>query len=169
MYAQPARPMNTIGAPTSPSTALIWRPGLEPGGVLRRGGRVDLLERDAERPVEVGVPQVREHVVVEDRLALGVGQERRLETGRGVELDLAVLERRVDVEEDRQPVIEAAPADAPLVDERAGARLGLLGGDAVVDELGVDDDLRRRSAPRWRRSSPRRSRSSASDRMPALS
>ena len=87
--------------------------------------------------------EVRDHVVIEDRLAFGVGQERRLETGRGVELHLAMLERWVDVEEDREPVVEAAPADAPLVDERASARLGLLGGHAEVGELGVDDDLRR--------------------------
>ena len=52
-----------------------------------------------------------------------------------------MLERRVEVEEHDHPVVEPGPPDAPLVDERAGARLGLLRGHAVVDDLAVDGDL----------------------------
>ena len=118
--------------------------GLQPRRVLRRRGGIDPRERDVERPVVVGVAEERQHVVVEDGLAFGVGQERRLEAGRGVELDLAVFERRVDLEEDREAVVEPASTDAPLVDERPGVCLGLLGRDAVVDELRVDHDLGRR-------------------------
>ena len=127
--------MNAIGAPTSPSTALTWR------AVWRRaafsGVAAASIRSSAmpSAPSKSAFAQERQHVVLEDRLALGVGQERRLEAGRGVELDLPVLERRVDVEEDRQAVVEPAPADAPLVDQREGARLGLLGRHAVVDEL----------------------------------
>ena len=113
MNAQPARPMNTTGAPIKSQHRIDLPAGLEARGVLRRRGGVDPLERDAERAIEVGVPQERHHVVVEDRLALAVGQERRLEAGRGVQLDLAVLERRVDVEEDGHPVVEAGAARRP--------------------------------------------------------
>ena len=52
-----------------------------------------------------------------------------------------MLEARVEVEEDDEAVVEALPADAPLVDQRLGVAVGLLGRDAVVDDLGVDDDL----------------------------
>ncbi len=52
-----------------------------------------------------------------------------------------MLERRVDVEEDDHPVVEAGPPDVPLVDECAGARFGLRRVDAVVGQLAVDHDL----------------------------
>ena len=106
--------MNTTGAPIKPEHGIELAAGLEARGVLRRRRGVDPFERDAERPIEVGVPQERHHVVVEDRLALAVGQERRLEARAGVQLDLAVLERRVDVEEDGQPVVEARAARRPI-------------------------------------------------------
>ncbi len=54
-----------------------------------------------------------------------------------------MLQRWVDVEEDGQPVIEAGPPHAPLVDKRPCTRLGLPGRHAVVDELAVDHDLGR--------------------------
>ena len=55
-----------------------------------------------------------------------------------------MLERGVDVEEDGQPVVEAGPPDAPLVDEGSRARASVSSVvDAVVDELRVDDDLGR--------------------------
>ena len=40
-----------------------------------------------------------------------------------------------------RPSSKPAPTDAPLVDERPRVCLGLLGRDAVVDELRVDHDL----------------------------
>ena len=89
--------------------------------MLGRGVRVDLRQSGQERPVEVAAAEQRQHVVLVDRLALGVRQERGLVAGAGVQLDLAVAEAVVEVVQDDQPVVEALPADAPLVDER-GAR-----------------------------------------------
>ena len=143
--AHPASSRNAIGAPTRPSDGVDLPSRLEACRVLGCRGGIDPLEGDVERPVEVGRSQERQHVVLVDRLALGVGQEGRLEAGCRIELDLPVLERGVDIEEDREAIIEPAPSDAPLVDERAGAGIGLLGRDAVVDELRVDDDLGRRA------------------------
>ena len=128
--------------PDQPDRGVDLARGLERGGVLgcRRG--IDLLERHVEGGVEVGRAEVREHVVVEDRLALGVREVGRLEPGRGVQLDLAVFEARVHVEEDDHAVVEARPPDAPLVDQCAGLGLGLLGRQAVrAAVLRVDDDL----------------------------
>ncbi len=64
------------------------------------------------------VAQVRQHVVLEDRLAVLVGQVRRPVAGRRIQLDLAVALAVVEVEQDREAVIEALAADAVLVDER---------------------------------------------------
>ena len=94
--------MNTTEPPTSPTTALSWRPRCSACGVLDGGRRVDLVERDCQRAVEVGAGQERQHVVLEDRLALLVREEGRLEPRSGVELDLAVLEVVLHVEEDRR-------------------------------------------------------------------
>ncbi len=109
--------------------------------MLGRGRGVDLAHGRPERAVEIGRAEERDHVLLEDPLAVAVRQVGRLEAGRRVELDLAVLQGRVDVEEDRQAVIEALPPDAPLVDQRPGAHLGLVLGHPEVDELAVDDDL----------------------------
>ena len=105
--------MNATGAPIEPSTALICRPVSSRAAFSGVAAASIRSSATRERPVEVGVPQVRHHVVVEDRLALAVGQERRLEAWSGVELHLAVLEGRVDVEEDRQAVVEARAARRP--------------------------------------------------------
>ena len=75
----------------------------------------------AERAIEVGVAQERQHVVLEDRLALGFRQEGGLETGRGVELDLAVLEADGSMSKKMTiPSLKPFAPDTPLVDERAG-------------------------------------------------
>ena len=94
-----------------------WRPSLESCGVLRGGRGIDPAQRDRQRAVEVRIAQEREHVVLEDRLALAVGEEGRLEPGCRIELDLAVFEGRVDVEEDGKAVVEPGATDAPLVDQ----------------------------------------------------
>ena len=136
---------STTGAPTSPRTASSWRACVEGGGVLRGGVRVDLRHRREQRAVEVAVPQERQHVVLEDRLALAVAQERRPITGPGVQLDLAVAGvAAIEVVEDDQPVVEPLAPDAPLVHERPGVGLGLFRGDARIGEPGVD---RRPAAP----------------------
>ena len=83
---------------------------------------------------------MREHVVLEDLLAFAVGQERGCEPRRRIELDLPARAAGLEVEEDREAVVEPLAADAPLVDERQGVALGLLG-RGVVDDLRVDDDL----------------------------
>ena len=75
-----------------------------------------------------------------------VRQERRLEAGAGVQLDLAVLEVRLDVEEDDQAVVEALAPDAPLVDQGARLRLGLLGRRRTRRCPGCRRRPRRRSA-----------------------
>ena len=84
---------------------------------------------------------MREHVVLEDRLALLVRQEGGLEPGPRVELDLAVLEVRLHVEEDDEAVVEALAPDAPLVHQGARLRFGLVGRRVLAAVLGVDDDL----------------------------
>ena len=117
---------------------------LELGRVRRRRGGVDPLESHGQRGVEVGVLEVGEHVVVEDRLALLVREEGGLEAGRRVQLDLTVLQVRLHVEEDDHPVVEAGPPDAPLVDQGARLGFGLLGRRVGPAVLGVDDDLGRR-------------------------
>ena len=59
----------------------------------------------------------------------------------GVQVHLPVALGLVHVEEDREAVVEALAADAPLVDERLGVRLGLAGAAALRLDLRVDDDL----------------------------
>ena len=114
---------------------------LEGVGVLGRRRGADLLERGGECRVEVAGRERRQHVVLEDRLTLLVRQEGGLEARAGVELDLAVLEIRLHVEEDDQPVVEALATDAPLVHQGPRLRLGLLGRRKAATVLGVDDDL----------------------------
>ena len=64
------------------------------------------------------------------------------EAGARIELDLPVLEARVEVEQDDEAVVDAGPPDAPLVHQRGGVGLGFGGRDVVATEgLGVDDDL----------------------------
>ncbi len=104
-------------------------------------GPIHLVERGGEGRIEVPREEVGEHVVLVDRLALLVREVRRLEPGTRVQLDLAVLEARVHVEEDHQPVVEPGPADAPLVHQRARLGLGLLGRRILAAVLGVDHDL----------------------------
>ena len=83
-------------------------------GVLGRGRGIDPLERDGQGAIEVGRAQVRQHVVVVDRLALLVRQERRLEPRAGIQLDLTVLEVRLEVEEFlRGSFLD--PAKSPIV------------------------------------------------------
>ena len=112
---------------------------LEPCGGFGRGHLVDAVHGGEDRRVPVVRAQVREHVVLEDPLAFAVGQERGGETGRRVELDLSARTARLEVEEDREAVVEPLAADAPLVDQRLGLPLGLLGGG--VADLCVDHDL----------------------------
>ncbi len=52
-----------------------------------------------------------------------------------------MLAARVEVEQDHEPVVEALPADAPLVHQRLSVAVGLVGRDPVVADLAVDDDL----------------------------
>ncbi len=111
------------------------------GGVGGRGDGIDLLERGEDGSVEVAVAEERQHVLLVDPLAAGIVQELRLEPGARVELDLAVLATGVHVEEDHQPVVEALPADAPLVHQGPRVGLGLVRRPAVLDVLGVDDHL----------------------------
>jgi hypothetical protein len=120
---------------------LTWRACSSWLRVLRRRRRVDLGERRGEGAVEIAAAKVGQHVVLVDRLALGVRQEGGLEPRAGVQLDLAVLEVRLHVEEDHEPVVEALAPDAPLVHQRPRLRLGLLGGREAAAVLGVDDDL----------------------------
>ena len=113
------------------------------GGVLGRRVGVDLGHRDGRGAVEVAAAEEREHVLVEDLLALLVGQVRGAVAGPGIQLDLAVARiALVEVEQDHEPVVDPRAADAPLVHEGDRVRLGLLGRDPRRDELGVDDDLR---------------------------
>ena len=112
---------------------------------------------DQQRAVEVAPLEQRQHVVLEDRLALRVGQERRAEPGPGVQLDLAVARVvLVEVEQDHEAVVEARAGRRPTGPSAPGrccsASLGRL---AARDELGVDDDLGAGARPRSRRSSPR--------------
>ncbi len=140
--AQPDSPRNTIGAPTRPMTALTWRDCWRAAACSGVVAASTLCERHGQRAVEVGILQVRQHVVVEDRLALAVRQERLLETGTGIQLDLAVLEIRLHVEEDHQAVVEALASDAPLVHQGTRLGVGLVGRRVFAAVLGVDDDLR---------------------------
>ena len=80
--------------------------------------------------------------VVEDRPGARRAEVPLGEAGACVELDLAVLEARVEVEQDDQAVVDAGSPDAPLVHQGGGVGLGFLGRDVVAPEgLGVDDDL----------------------------
>ncbi len=117
--------MNATGAPTSPSTALTWRAVWSWAACSAVAAASIFSSATAERAIEVGLQEQRQHVVVEDRLALAVRQVRGLEPGRGIELDLAVLQARIEVEEDDQPVVEPGSTDAPLVDQRSRAGLRL--------------------------------------------
>ena len=94
--------------------------GLEPGGMFGRGIGVDPLEGDQQGAVQVRGLEPRQHVFVEDPLLLTVVQERRAIARAAVQLDLAVDEARVQVEEDDEAVVEALPADAPLIHEGLG-------------------------------------------------
>ena len=115
-------------------------------GVLGRGVGIDRFERRQQGAVLVARAQVRQHLVVEDLLALGVGQVRGLVSGSCVETDatvaadagLALLPCRVP--HDCQAVVEARASDAPLVDQGDRVCIGrFLGRAGLV--LGVDDDL----------------------------
>ena len=102
----------------------------------------DLPERDQDGVVQVAGSEQRQHVVLVDRLALVVGEVGRREPGTGVELDLAVRQARVELEQDHEPVVDAGATDAPLVHQRGRVRFGLLGSEIVAaHRLGVDDDL----------------------------
>ena len=99
----------------------------------------DLGQRDEDRRVEVPALERRHHLIVEDVLELGLAQRK---TGAPVELDLAVLEARVEVEQDHKAVVDAGTPDTPLVHQGCGVAFGLLGRDVVAAEgLGVDHDL----------------------------
>ncbi len=106
-----------------------------------RRARVHLGHRREDGAVEVAVAEERQHVVLEDRLALLVRQVRHPEAGAGIELDLAVAPALVEVEQDDHPVVEALAPDAPLVDQGNRVLLGQLGRVALGLDLGVDDDL----------------------------
>ena len=98
-------------------------------------------------------------------LPLAVRQERGGEPGSRVELDLPAGAARLEVEEDRQAVIEALAADAPLVDQ--GERVASVSSvDLEVGDLRVDHDLGARALldaidrlprpPRWSQARRRR-------------
>ncbi len=55
---------------------------------------------------------------------------------------LAMLEIGVHVEQDHEPVVEPFPPDSPLIHQGPRVAVSLLGGSAVLDDLGVDRDLR---------------------------
>ena len=64
------------------------------------------------------------------------------EAGAAVELDLAVLEARIEVEQDHQAVVDAGTPDAPLVHQRCSVASASVGRDVVAPEgLRVDHDL----------------------------
>ncbi len=115
---------------------------LEPGGVFRGGVGIDPRQRRREGAVQIPRPEQRQHLVLEDGLPLLVRQERRPIPGSGVQLDLPVDERWIEIEQDDQAVVEALATHAPLVHERPGVPLRLLLRHAGVDDLAVDDDLR---------------------------
>ena len=123
---------------------------LQGRGVLRRRGRIDLRHRREQRAVEVAAAEERQHVLVEDLLLLGVVEERRPEARAAVQDHLPVLVARVHVEQDHEAVVEALPPDAPLVHQRPGVGVGLLGRPAVLDGLGVDHDLGAVRCSIWR-------------------
>ena len=110
-------------------------------GVVDSRGLVDLAKRCEQRAIHVCPTQQRQHVVLVDRLALLVRQEGRSEAGSRIELDLAVPEAVVHVEQDHEAVVEALAADAPLVHQGDGVPLRRLGRVALGLELGVDDGL----------------------------
>ena len=105
--------------------------GVENSGATERGGMIGgcigihALHCNQESAVEVGSLEFRQHLVVEDRLPLGVAQERRPIAGSGIQLDLAVDSCRVEIEEDHEAVVEATPSHAPLVHQGLRVRLGL--------------------------------------------
>jgi hypothetical protein len=53
-------------------------------GVRRSGSCVDVLDGDRQRPVKVAVEELWLHVVVEDCLAVRVGQEHGPEAAAGI-------------------------------------------------------------------------------------
>ena len=111
-------------------------------GVLGRRGGIDLLHRHQQRAIEVAPLEQRQHVVLVDLLAIRVGQELVGEPGPGVQLHLAVARVvRVEVEQDHEAVVEALPADAPLVHQRLRVVLGRRRVLAARRQLRVDGDL----------------------------
>ena len=140
--AQPDSPRKTIGRSDEAKDGVDLTPLLELRRVLRGRRSIHLREGGGECPVEVRRAEMREHVVVEDRLALLVRQEGGLEPGPRVELDLAVLEVRFQVEEDDKAVVEALASDAPLIDQGARLHFRFVGRRVFAAVLGVDDDLR---------------------------
>ena len=120
---------------------MIWRPRSSSAACAGVAAASTLVERGAQGAVEVAAAQERQHVVLEDRLALAVAQERGLEPRAGVQLDLAVPAGLVDVEEDDQAVVEALAADVPLVHERPRPRLGLIRARRAAQQLAEDHDL----------------------------
>ena len=121
------------GTPVVPTSAVAARLG-----PLERAVH-DLGQRDQDRRVEITALERRQHLVEVDVLELALAEG---ETGASVELDLAMLEARVEIEQDDQPVVDAGTPDAPLVHQGGGVALGLLGRDVVASEgLGVDHDL----------------------------
>ena len=75
---------------------------MEAARVLGRRRPVYGVEGRQDRAVHVAVTKARNHVVVEDRLAVGVAHKRRLEAGTRVQLGLAVALRIVEVQQDHQ-------------------------------------------------------------------
>ena len=129
---------------------------LELGRPLCRGRGVDPIHRHQEGVVEPLLAQQRQHLLVVDLLALLVGEVEPGEARGGVELDLATHAAaglRVDVHEDREAVVEAFPADAPLVDQRPCVLLCRVG-RSRRGSPGCRRPPRPRSAPRSGRSSP---------------
>ena len=97
-------------------------PGLP--GVGHGGDARDAVE---ERAVEVARLGAGQHDGVDDVLGVGVGQVGVAVARPGVQVDLAVPQRGVHVEQDHEAVVDVLPPDAPGVHDLRGGVLGLGG------------------------------------------
>ena len=114
-----SRPKNATGPPTSPSAASSWRARSRVAACSGVAFASIFARAVSSAPSRSHCAEQRQHVVLEDLLALPVAQERRLIARPREQLDLAVARvAAMEVVEDDQPVVEALAADAPLVHER---------------------------------------------------
>ncbi len=108
---------------------------------LRCDGVVDGCDRVEHRGVEVARHGRWHEVGRDDARHLVFAEVRRLEAGTGVQAHLPVYQIRLQPQQDHEAVVEAAPAHAPFVHERARRRQVARLGRGWVD-LDVDRDLR---------------------------